>query len=448
MKFSRRGLLHSSLATAATPGAATASGPHGPAARIADVRAFGARGDGVNDDTAAINAAIQSLRDGQVRIGGFDVAPRLVFPAGIYLVAGTIDLTRLWDINLVIDGNGSVLLGRCAGLPVIDALGSRWLTLRDLTIIGAKDGPPCVGVQVGLATKDRVADDHRFENVKILGHFSLACLLNVAAETTAFDHVLLWNDAPRPDSYCLIQDGLNHFAASSAFAVEARMATDKDDSFNENLFINCDFRHGGGGVPVWLGDTARHSFIRCYAAGTGAAAFVLYCGPNSHSMLDIDCHCEAAGLRSVFLVSGASATPVIRGFSYRDHEPFAAQSVFHCDAHIVRVAVQNARIEAGWFFDRSARVFDDPRRWTVSGSYYSPDAVSWNGAGCFTGVVMLGGGFTFAGDVGGKVAAGATRQRPTGLGDDEAGQMYLDTTLGQLIVWSGSAWRDAMGHPA
>ena len=357
--------------------------------RDIDVRDFGAKGDGLADDAPAINSAIHSLRSAQTRIGSFGVAPRLVFSVGVFRVAQTIDLTQLQDINLVVDGRGSVILGQCAGQPVIDALGSRWLTMRDLTIVGDEAATPKLGLQVGRTAGRLVADDHRFENVKIVGHYGLACLVNAAAETTGFDHVLLWNDHPSADSYCLIQDGLNHFGAASAFAGGGPSARDQDDSFNENEFINCDFRHGGGGTPVWLGDTARHSFIRCYVAARGAAAFIVHSGPNGHQMLDVDCHCETAGLQSAFLFTGSSTRPVLRGFSYKDHWTCAERSVFRCGTGMEKITLQNARIEIAGYYSESCQMFDDPTRWAVTGSVYSSDPKPWNGAGCFSGSLLL-----------------------------------------------------------
>lgn len=444
-QLSRRGLLNSSLAAAAMPTDEPGVSSGSNRGRVVNVRDFGAKGNGTADDAPAINAAIQFVREHLTRVGPFGVAPKLLLPAGIYAVRRSIDLTRLHGINLVIEGDSSVILGTCAGEPVIDALGSRWLTIRDLTIVGEKLSPPKLGLQIGLAKNNVVADDHRLTNVKIIGSYSLACLLNISAETTGFHHVMLWNDFQNPESYCLIQDGLNHFNTTSAFVSGQAAQRETDSSFNENEFINCDFRHGGGGVPVWLGDTARHRFIRCYAASQGAASFVVYCGPNSHTMLDVDCHCEAIGLRSVFLFTGPSPRPRIRGFSYTDHTAFAADSVFRCDAGVENVTLQNARIEVAGVFERSCKVFDDPRRWTVTGSYYSADIPSWNGAECFTGSVLLGNEVAYAGAVAMKAPSGLTHQRPSGLDRVDAGRLFLDLSLNKLIVWSGQDWIDTMG---
>jgi hypothetical protein len=210
-----------------------------------------------------------------MRAGKFDFGARLVFPTGIYVVASTIDLTGVHFMNLVIDGQGAVIVGRCPGQPIIDALGSRFITMRDLTIVGDKEAPPKLGMQIGRLKDGRVADDHYFVNVKFMGHFTLSCLLNNASEPCGFDHVYFWNGLSDTDSFCLIQDGLSYFDATSQFAKPARIATIRDNSFNENEFINCTFQHGGGGTPVWLGDTSRHRFYRCFAAGDGQGCSTL-----------------------------------------------------------------------------------------------------------------------------------------------------------------------------
>jgi hypothetical protein len=369
----------------ALPGKRAGAGPL-PETSAVDVRQFGAKGDGTSDDAPAINRAIQYLRDHMVQVPPFSFAPRLVFPGGVYAVDSPLNLTRLWALNAVIDGQGSVIRGRCRGQPVIDALGSRWLTIRDLTVVGDRDSPPRIGLQIGRLNDGRVADNHCLIDIKMVGHFSLACLLNNGAETTGFDHVFCWND--HPGSYCLIQDGLSHFGAFSSFVPDQRPGPEGDTSFNENEFINCDFRHGGeGGVPVWLGDTARHRFCRCYAASGGPVSFVIYCGPNSHSLLDVDCHCETERLRSVFQVTGTTDEVTIRGLSFKEHGAFARNSVFERCAPVMRVNVQNVRIEISHFFGASCRVLDVPESWKMNGTIYINEPDQWNGDSVFAGIV-------------------------------------------------------------
>ena len=60
----------------------------------ADVRAFGAKGDGINDDTAAIQAAINSLTQGGV----------VLFPPGNYLLTSTLSISTS---SISLQGSGS-----------------------------------------------------------------------------------------------------------------------------------------------------------------------------------------------------------------------------------------------------------------------------------------------------------------------------------------------------
>lgn len=353
-----------------------------------NVRRFGAKADGKSDDAPAINRAIQSMRDSAIHVPPFLFVPRLVFPTGVYAVESSLNLTRFWALNAVIDGQGSVIIGRCRGDPVIDALGSRWLTIRDLTVVGDKEATPKLGLQIGRLNDGRVADNHLLTDTKFVGHYTLACLLNNGAETSGFDHVFCWNN--HPESFCLIQDGLSHFGVVSSFVADQHPEREHDKSFNENEFINCDFRHVGNGVPVWLGDTARHRFYRCYAASEGSAAFVVYCGPNSHTMLDIDCHCETKRLHSVFQFTGDRHAAVVRGFTYKDHGIFASQAVFARLSPMQHVTLQHVRIEMGHFFESGCRVLDDPAAWWLTGEVYVSEPDRWNANNSFSGTLYAG----------------------------------------------------------
>jgi polygalacturonase len=59
-----------------------------------NVCSFGAKGDGKTDDAPAINAAIAHLRDRLHWVTTYPVAPRLVFPTGIYVAETSINLCK------------------------------------------------------------------------------------------------------------------------------------------------------------------------------------------------------------------------------------------------------------------------------------------------------------------------------------------------------------------
>jgi|GEM_PF-3192748 len=100
MTFGRSGqnmVVNSKLGIGVTPntsallqvnGDIVAKGP------IVDVRAYGAKGDGVNDDTSAIQSAINALTSGGI----------VFFPAGNYLITSTLNINTS---SITLQGSGS-----------------------------------------------------------------------------------------------------------------------------------------------------------------------------------------------------------------------------------------------------------------------------------------------------------------------------------------------------
>lgn len=48
----------------------------------------------------------------------------------------------------------------------------------------------------------------------------------------------------------------------------------------------------------------------------------------------------------------------------------------------------------------------------------------------------------------GAFGRGATAARPTGLGTDDIGYYYFDTTLGLPVWWTGTVWHNGAGSVA
>lgn len=94
-----------------------------------NVKGFGAVGDGVTDDTAAIQAAIDVTTTGQV-----------YFPAGTYLISDTLDITKN-GIALVGAGSGGTEIHMTADAPAIEMAGTSGnvinrTAVRNMTVRG------------------------------------------------------------------------------------------------------------------------------------------------------------------------------------------------------------------------------------------------------------------------------------------------------------------------
>jgi Pectate lyase superfamily protein len=131
-----------------------------------NVKDYGAKGDGVTDDTAAINAAFTAA------VGG-----KCYLPAGTYMVSGTTGVAFGGNTSLIIPATGNIeIFGDGPGVTIIKHVGGSAnenilaggttfacpnVTIRDLTI----NGNGSVGYGVAL----QFADLCTLENITVLG---------------------------------------------------------------------------------------------------------------------------------------------------------------------------------------------------------------------------------------------------------------------------------------
>src|ERR1039458_909110 len=370
-----------------TKGEFAARSPAERAADVVNVKDFGAKGDGVTDDSAALNGAMayvrarRSVGNGQPGITGQAYTAKLVIPQGRYRVVSSLNWTNLVSLTVEIDCQGCVIDGQTRGAPLIDALGSRWLRVNGLTIWGNDSLTPSIGLQIGRTT-GASADDHHFKDLTLSGFFSFAALYDFAAETTSFDHLLVWNQSPSPSAFGGVLDGINHWHAASAFTV-VTAPVDTLQSFNETLFVNPSIMTtNGAGAPLWIAGTSRARFITGYVANTRTACGTVLYAPGGWpiTQLAMDVHYESSALRDVFCIDGPAGTKqaAIRGLSYTDNYPEASNSLFEASANIAGVTMRDTDIHIDNFYSATAKVFDDPRLWTVTGRYAEISGNHWN----------------------------------------------------------------------
>src|SRR6266850_7478913 len=259
----------------------------------------GAVADGVTDDTDAINAAIDAIRDavstGRIPQGA---TVTLKFGGGEFRVDGSLNMTAIRAINLLIDGGGAIINAHCSGKPVIDMLDCRWWHRRDLTIWGNQTDVPTIGIQFGRSRTGvgNDAGDSTFENVHIHGYFSRTCMYNFAAETMKYDHLQLYNRSVVSGSRCLIMDSSNIEDIDSEFVTQ-NIAVGTQCSFNVQLFLSADIRKENGGTPILYQGTghARHYFVNSYAVSVDNVLVETY-KASTITDLWLDVHAETTGL--------------------------------------------------------------------------------------------------------------------------------------------------------
>lgn len=160
--------------------------------RTFNVRDYGAAGDGVMDDSAAIQSAINAAKVN----GGV-----VYLPAGSYNIGTTLDLT---DINptayaytseagVIFAGDGThatYLTGGEAAYGFIDIVSSNRLRLEDFSIVA---GVTCqYGIIGGRTTGDGSSGEHIIRNVLVYGAFTVAAVFMLASEACTYDHLTVY----------------------------------------------------------------------------------------------------------------------------------------------------------------------------------------------------------------------------------------------------------------
>ena len=155
------------------------------------VKDFGAVGDGVADDTAAINAAIAYVFAGPYGGGTVHI------PKGNYLTTSTIYVPNSITLQgegmrangpLVTDINGSCIIGKHTGVAIISLKGSAFCQLNNICLVGDVANTPKTGLCLG-----RIAGEssglHDFYRLAIGGYFTKAAVYSIASEGNSFFHL-------------------------------------------------------------------------------------------------------------------------------------------------------------------------------------------------------------------------------------------------------------------
>src|SRR5438105_3897291 len=179
-----------------------------------DVRAYGAVGDGVADDTSPFQSAFNAWKTGSY-------AGRLYIPPGTYLITTSINATRA-TYGGVVEGAGVSSVISCqlaAGTPCLDFTGSQYVVVRDVQIVGSATGLQSAAILNARAQSNTRGDFPLIENVLVQGTFSKAVFAIISADQGTYNRNIVASGVTVPVNLFLgCSDVLGVTSAYQSFA--------------------------------------------------------------------------------------------------------------------------------------------------------------------------------------------------------------------------------------
>lgn len=150
-----------------------------------NVKDFGALGDGVTDDTAAIQATIDAALAGG---GG------VFIPAGTFVVTSPLDLCDI-TTGLYIRGanyGATKIYGQTTNKAVFEIIGSIYVTIENIMVRGHTVNTPMCAFWTGRSVAHSSSALLRFNAVYCEGYFTTACWLNTGSESNYLKECLTY----------------------------------------------------------------------------------------------------------------------------------------------------------------------------------------------------------------------------------------------------------------
>lgn len=346
---------------------------------------------GLIDQTSALNAFWQYIKSTFVDLPTEDYVKVVgKIPAGEYRVDGSVNFTNIKARNTIIEANGAVFVGRGADNNTVDMIGTRWLQIYGLTIVGDQTDPPKCGLLMGpqlVGGTNETSGNNAFWGVTVTGYFLRTAVWNIGSETTTWfrGRVVNYNQDPTAKAY--IGDGRMRMGATSAYTT--LRAPGVAVSFTNNQFYSADIRNVGGGSCTWLEFTRGWVFDPgCYILSYNDANFEIWQTSTSvHQNLSIGGLMETSfqnqpvpgntGCKYQIKFLGDGTASEFEGLNFKVGVPHAAVASIYQDATSGNLNITNADITIGHQLTVGVPVFDAPRL-TLTGHIKSANATELN----------------------------------------------------------------------
>lgn len=326
-----------------------------------DVRKFGAVGDGVADDTAAIQGAIDEVKrllDQAIVLSSKGWQPTLYFPSGLYKITNTLNLTAIKAHNFLIEGNNSVLVAAINNKPVLDMLSSANWSMRNIFIWPADGYTPSYGILMGRASSSdegSSANAHLMD-IRIDGTYSRASFYNNGGEQIHAENCVFVNRSSNQDDYAVIMDAAHVDGITSDF-VTVDLTQNSDVSFNGVRFTRCEFRKAfggsGSGSPVlYQGGSSQnirgHRYDNCYAVSLDKA-FVEFDNCRGGFGFYFDVHLETTASTDFMHIDNdtPSNNIVFGDIVIQDYNPQCTNSIIKATGTTRNINFENLTLNLG-----------------------------------------------------------------------------------------------------
>ena len=226
-----------------------------------NVKAFGAKGDGSTNDTAAIQKALDCIPNGPSsyapsKLTGGAGRLRLIFPEGNYIVTSVLDCSQRDYVE--IDTNGRATIYSASTTYILDMASTDHCIVRNLVLYSTTAR---VGIYLDRCTSAPFVQYNTFENVAIT-------LTTNTAANAGIGRIGIWNG----------RGELNHFRNVEIRADLPLYSTNTADAA---------FSPSSGTLQTLFVTSAVNTFIGCLFIGhTAYAPCMLMRGSVSHEFID------------------------------------------------------------------------------------------------------------------------------------------------------------------